>query len=125
MIYSQKVREEAIRLREAGYSYGAIHKKIGVSKTNVHKWCCNFAAESTTKTMSRKNNKPTRLTATPAPMHVEDQQTADQETDAQKIARLEKELKNAQLKADFYEEMVNVAEKQFNISIRKKAGAKQ
>lgn len=31
----------------------------------------------------------------------------------------------ANMRADAYNELINVAEKQFNISIRKKAGAKQ
>jgi len=42
-----------------------------------------------------------------------------------KLAEMEKKLKNEKLRADFYEEMVNVAEDKFKISIRKKAGAKQ
>ena len=40
-------------------------------------------------------------------------------------ARLESDLRMAEMKADLYNEMINVAEKQFNISIRKKAGVKQ
>lgn len=35
------------------------------------------------------------------------------------------ELKKEKMRADFYEEMINVAEEQFNIPIRKKAGTKQ
>jgi len=42
-----------------------------------------------------------------------------------KIAEMEKKLKQEKLRADFYEEMVNVAEEKFKISIRKKADAKQ
>ena len=41
------------------------------------------------------------------------------------IARLKKELAHESLRADAFNELINVAEKQFNISIRKKAGAKQ
>ena len=41
------------------------------------------------------------------------------------IARLKKELTHESLRADAFNELINVAEKQFNISIRKKAGAKQ
>lgn len=44
------------------------------------------------------------------------------ETPEQKIARLERELRDARLMRDFYDEMINVAERQFNIQIRKKAG---
>jgi hypothetical protein len=40
-------------------------------------------------------------------------------------ARLREELKYQRLRADAYDEMINVAEEQFDIKIRKKAGAKQ
>ena len=43
----------------------------------------------------------------------------------QRILELESALKGERLRADFYEEMINVAEAKFNITIRKKAGTKQ
>lgn len=43
----------------------------------------------------------------------------------QELAKVKKELQREKLRADFYDEMINVAESKFNISIRKKAGAKQ
>lgn len=46
--------------------------------------------------------------------------SAKDESAEQKISRLEKELREARLRADFYEEMINVAEKRFDIQIRKK-----
>jgi hypothetical protein len=42
----------------------------------------------------------------------------------QQLRKKELELKKEKMRADFYETMVDVAEEQFNISIRKKAGAK-
>ena len=47
------------------------------------------------------------------------------ETDAQKIARLERELLESRMLSDIYNEIINVAEEKFNIQIRKKAGTKQ
>lgn len=41
------------------------------------------------------------------------------------LQQKELELKKEKMRADFYDEMVNVAEEMFNISIRKKAGTKQ
>jgi hypothetical protein len=41
------------------------------------------------------------------------------------VVRLQSELKGERLRADAYDEMINVAESKFNISIRKKAGAKR
>lgn len=40
------------------------------------------------------------------------------------ISRWEKELDKARIKAELYNEMINVAERHFNIYIRKKSGAK-
>ncbi|MDD5498783.1 MAG: hypothetical protein PHI10_04805 [Dehalococcoidales bacterium] len=41
------------------------------------------------------------------------------------VAKLQKELKHEQLRADAYDTMIDIAESQFNIPIRKKAGAKR
>lgn len=43
----------------------------------------------------------------------------------EKIAQLEKELEEARLRADLYDEIITVAEKKFDIQIRKKAGTKR
>lgn len=47
------------------------------------------------------------------------------ETDSDRISRLERELTEARLERDLYKEMINVAEKRFDIQIRKKAGTRQ
>ena len=41
------------------------------------------------------------------------------------LKRLRAQLKKAEIKAEAYDELINVAEAKFNIPIRKKAGAKQ
>jgi F0F1-type ATP synthase membrane subunit b/b' len=41
------------------------------------------------------------------------------------IARLKRELYEAQVRAEAYDEMINIAEERFKISIRKKSGAKR
>jgi transposase-like protein len=43
----------------------------------------------------------------------------------QKIASLERQLKHEQLKAEVLDTLINVAEKQLNINIRKKPGTQQ
>jgi transposase-like protein len=43
----------------------------------------------------------------------------------EKISLLEKQLKHQQLKAEVLDTMINVAEKELNISIRKKPGTQQ
>lgn len=42
-----------------------------------------------------------------------------------RVKELEAQLLRAEIKAEFYDEMINVAEAKFKIPIRKKAGAKQ
>ena len=43
----------------------------------------------------------------------------------ERIKQLEKQLKEAEIKAAAYNEMINIAESTFKIPIRKKSGAKQ
>ena len=58
--------------------------------------------------------------------NVTDECTSTEVQDLQKkIKELEAQLLHAQIKAEFYDEMINVAEAKFKIPIRKKAGAKQ
>ncbi len=49
----------------------------------------------------------------------------DKQSLRSEVTRLRKALREMSMRADLYDEMINVAEKQFNISIRKKAGTKQ
>ena len=37
--------DQALSLRKQGFTYRAIGAKIGVSKTQVHRWLRNFAVE--------------------------------------------------------------------------------
>ena len=60
------------------------------------------------------------------------QKTASSPSENDEIARLqarvkelEAQLLRAEIKAEAYDEMINVAEAKFRIPIRKKAGAKQ
>ena len=43
----------------------------------------------------------------------------------ERVKELEAQLLRAEIKAEAYDEMINVAEAKFRIPIRKKAGAKQ
>ena len=50
---------------------------------------------------------------------------SDKESLKAEVARLRKALKEESMRADLYNEIINVAEEQFKIPIRKKAGTKQ
>ena len=113
--------DQALSLRKQGFTYRAIGAKIGVSKTQVHRWLRNFAVEK--RSPMQKKITPKRVTGVHAPERSGER--VPSETLEQKVRRLEQELKQARLRADFYDEMINVAEKKFQIQIRKKAGAKR
>ena len=52
-------------------------------------------------------------------------QSEDVKALQKRIKELEARVLHAELKAEFYDEMINVAEAQFKIQIRKKADTKQ
>lgn len=74
-----------------------------------------------------KRNKAKRVTGQRAPENLPNgcQAVFPGETESERISRLERELTEARLERDLYKEMINVAEKRFDIQIRKKAGTRQ
>lgn len=123
---------EAVRLYNEGWTYKEISEKFNRSKSNIWVWINKFAEDLANPDMSRKKRnsrraeKAKRLVGISAPQTVEAQVTGSVAESAEdKIKRLERELAETRLTRDFYNEMINVAEKQFNINIRKKAGTGQ
>ena len=116
--------DEVIRLRhQENLSIREITKKTGVCKSVVQRWISTFASGNPEKPTDMKKQKP-RLekdAVTPA----ERSEFAEDVSKDAEIALLKEKLRMANMRADAYNELINVAEKQFNISIRKKAGAKQ
>lgn len=132
----------AIALKKEGYSYRAIEKITGVSRTTINNYVRKFVDPISYEEMNRhirvknirnaasKEGKTIDNSARERALHKELSKENivninTRESDAQKIAQLEKELAMMKLKADLYNEIINVAEKQFNIKLLKKAGAKQ
>lgn len=105
-----------------------ISEKTGVAKSAVHRWLCIFAGENPPE-MKTKPTPPKRVTGIQVPetkWKTSRKSASDaDETIEEKIARLERELEEARLRADLYDEIINVAEKKFDIQIRKKAGTKR
>lgn len=96
-----------------------ISRIIPVSRRTVSLWIRNFVEEN------RKSKSMTKFSRPKAVPAVSDEGSTDIKTLQLEISRLKKQLAHESLRADAYEELINVAEKQFNISIRKKAGTKQ
>lgn len=115
--------EKALELRSSGLSYGRISKIISVPEETIRRWCIKFASSS-------KN-------ALPHPMKKKKEQIDEQISEVNQslpqdvlalqaeLKKLRAELLNAEIKAEAYDELINVAESKFGIQIRKKAGAKQ
>ena len=107
----------ALEMRKEGYSYQHISKIFPVSCETIRRWYIKFASD-TPNLIPMKN-----IPAAPEP--VQEEKSADVKALEQRIKDLEAQLKKESIRADFYDEMINVAEAKFNIPIRKKAGTKQ
>jgi len=115
-----KYYDEVIRLyTQEGIGRRKISRIIPVGETTISRWIRNFADENQSHVVMK--HKASINSETPA-AGVE---STDVKALQAEIARLKKELAHESLRADAFNELINVAEKQFNISIRKKAGAKQ
>ena len=101
--------------KQTGYSAYRIAKLnlVPLDKHTIAAWIANFVAENGT--------------LTPHTVMQSNQEPNNEELQAlkKKVAELEKQLKYQEMRADAYDTMIDIAEKKFNIPIRKKAGAKQ
>lgn len=121
--------EAVVALRKQGASIREIAEKTGVAKSAVQRWLSIFAGEklpAMKKNQTKQKNRicgvhPPENNSEPSAEVVE----GGNETLQERLLRLEKALKEARMRADLYEEIINVAEKKFDIQIRKKAGTKQ
>ena len=106
-----------------GCGFRKLAAKYGVSRTTICKWVLihqgihNLPATEKQQTYSTSsmNSSPKKSTAA----------SQTQEALLQKIAALEKQLAHQELRAEVLDTLINVAEKQLNISIRKKPGTQQ
>ncbi len=114
-----KYFDEVIRLHyEEGYGEDRISQLLPIGHTTASRWIAIFAKEKGKISGANDMRKP--------------QETASSSQEKDEIAKLqarvkelEAQLLRAEIKAEAYDEMINVAEAKFRIPIRKKAGAKQ
>ena len=109
--------------RSTGYSSYRLTKIFPLSKHTIRRWIANFAEENpqiaSSHRMKKKKTQPARSE------HAEQLPSSDVQALQEELKRLRAELLNAEIKAEAYNELINVAEAKFCIQIRKKAGAKQ
>ena len=109
---------EVIRLHyEEGYGAKRIEKLLPVSHHAISDWIAIFAKEKG-KISGMKDMQKPQVTTPQA-------QSEEVEELKKRVKELEAQLLQAEIKAEFYDEMINVAEAKFKIPIRKKVGAKQ
>lgn len=110
-----KYFDEVIRLHyEEGYGEDRISKLLPIGHTTASRWIAIFAREKGRILGREDMQKPQTSTSTKEAQELKD-----------RIKELEAQLLRAEIKAEAYDEMINVAEAKFKIPIRKKAGAKQ
>ncbi|OYX92664.1 MAG: hypothetical protein B7Y76_12655 [Sphingobacteriia bacterium 35-40-5] len=107
-----------------GVGYRKLAAKYGVSRTTINKWVMihqgihnlplsEKQVKYNTSSMNSSKSKPSL------------EQLQNTEAMQAKIALLEKQLQWEKLRADALDTMINIAEKQLEISIRKKSGNQQ
>ena len=101
-----------------------ICKILPICRRCLYNWIAIFAEENP-QVASMKRAKAVKKAPAQSPkIQQEDLPQDIQELQAE-LKRLQAQLTKAEIKAEAYEELINVAEAKFNIPIRKKAGAKQ
>lgn len=112
--------EEVIKLHlEKGYGEDRISRILPVGHSTVSRWIGIFAAENDVKSVQMRKKKSQKEPSS------SDTQPTDVQSLQSELIRLQSQLKEAQLRADAFDEMINVAETKFKISIRKNVGAKR
>lgn len=145
--------DEVLRLyHEEGLSGLEISRILPIHNSNIYRWLDEYDIKNkeagTSMKGVRKTDervKPRRVTGLQAPQiapeHPERRQgdgtpysegSDELEFLRRKVMELEMELKakeislrETRLRADLYDEIINVAEKRYNVPIRKKAGTRQ
>ncbi len=107
-----------------GTGYRKLAAKYGVSRTTINKWVMiHQGIHNLPPTQKQQKYYISSMNSSKQP-DPERQQDFDAAL-KQKIALLEKQLQWEKLRADALDTMINIAEKQLNVSIRKKPGNQQ
>ncbi len=111
----------AVELHLQGWSQRQIAKKIGVSQSKVCKMLCNFVPETLNEDEDMQGKAPNQEKPKSREQRLRDE-----------IASLKAELKSMRKELDYQtirgevlDELINIAERDFKIDIRKKGGAKR
>lgn len=102
-----------------------IEKIIPVSNYTFSEWIRNFVAENPSYKSERMKQAEERRKKKAVLEPVDSPVPSDLQSLKAEVSRLRKALREESMRAELYNEIINVAEEQFKIPIRKKAGTKQ
>jgi transposase-like protein len=116
--YSEAFKLQVLRdYYESGHSLNSTAKKWQLSCYSlIVSWMKHYPIDS--KSLSLSRQKIDEIMKKRAPKTLEEEQS-------QRIKELEKALEYEKLRSLAYSTMIDIAEKEFNIPIRKKPGTKQ
>lgn len=117
------IREQAIHeYLVEGKTYRELAKKYNISRSTINKWILIHQGIHDLPRSKRQHSYDLQqMTRKKIP-----KQQASPSSDAEeKIRQLEQQLAYEKLRADALDTMINIAEKELHITIRKKPGAQQ
>ena len=118
--------DEVMRLYfEEGLGSLRITHLVPVSRSTILRWIRNFVCENPEYRYQMQKASTPKLVDSAADEQQKEASLEEIKALKEELGRLKVQLQKAELRADLYDEMINVAEKQFNIPIRKKAGVKR
>ena len=107
-----------------GCGFRKLSAKYGISRTTICKWVLiHQGIHNLPPSEKQEKYSTSSMNSSPKKTSSANEQTA--KALQQKIAALEKQLQWEKLRADALDTMINVAEKQLDITIRKKPGTQQ
>ena len=107
-----------------GCGFRKLAAKYGISRTTICKWVLiHQGIHNLPPTQKQESYSKSSMNSLPKKLTGHDKQSNEELL--QKIAALEKQLEDQQLKVVVLDTLITVAEKQLNISIRKKPGTQQ
>lgn len=111
----------AIEMRGIGLSYVEIGKKIGMSKSSVHRMLLNFDPENINEAEEMKTDDTNQEKPKGREQRLRDEIAALKA----ELKAVRKELDYQTIRGEVLDELINMAERDFKIDIRKKDGAKR
>ena len=117
------IRQQAIKeYLVDGMTYQQLSLKYGVSRSTINKWVLVYQE---THNLPRTAKQKTHDQQQMAIKGITDTTKEEQTSLEQKVALLEKQLAWEKMKATALDKMIDIAEKELNIDIRKKPGTEQ